>query len=179
MANTREVMGEQACLDALIAGTTITELEDDEVYELNKNALSYNTSIRSVRLPSLKTVKGHSFSYSPALETIDLPSCTEVEEYAFYCDYRATVLRTVRIGAKCSIKRPFVNANAIEALILEADEMCTLFNNISGTVTANDLLGSARFAPGGAATVYVPASMLATYQADPLWSVVDLAAIEV
>ena len=61
MANTRDTLGDQATVDALVS-RTLTNLEEDSVLTLGKSALYKNT----------------------ALEFVNFPSVTKIEQYAFY-----------------------------------------------------------------------------------------------
>lgn len=53
MSNTREMMGEAACLDALVA-KTLTSFEDDAVKKIASRALSRHTALTNIKLPNHK-----------------------------------------------------------------------------------------------------------------------------
>ena len=71
MANTRETMGEQACLDALVANT-LTSFEDDGVTKVGANCLSYHTALTDVKLPQCKSVEAYGLAVCTALTTVDM-----------------------------------------------------------------------------------------------------------
>ena len=102
MVNTRETMGEQACLDALVANT-LTDFEDDEIIRVkhsfkgsllrsislpNCTEIASGTfqschSLVSALLPRLSSVASDAFQYSENLTTLQLDSATGVNSYAF------------------------------------------------------------------------------------------------
>lgn len=187
MANTREVMGEQACLDAIIAGT-ITEFEDDEVYELRDYAFQYCSALTSVSLPVCTTVGGWAFQSCSSLATANLPACTSVGDYAFNgCGSLASVNlpECKRMGAysfqacyalteidlpKCS----YISGSAFNY----DSNLTSITLGYDGVVSAVSGSLPSQFNAGGTGTVYVPASRLAAYQASSAWSNINLAAIE-
>ena len=70
MANTRDVMGDQACLDALVADEIVT-FEDDDITNLASNRLYYSSTLRDVVLPNVTSIQSSSLSYNSVLETVD------------------------------------------------------------------------------------------------------------
>lgn len=71
MANTRETMGEQACLDALVANT-LTSFEDDGVTKVGANCLRYHTVLTDVTLSQCKSVESYGLAGCTALTTVDM-----------------------------------------------------------------------------------------------------------
>lgn len=71
MANTRETMGEQACLDALVADT-LTSFEDDGVSKVSNNRLQYHTSLVDITLPACKLIGTRGVASCDNLEVIDM-----------------------------------------------------------------------------------------------------------
>lgn len=80
--NTREILGDQATLDALIAHT-LAELKEDGVTTLANYALYKNDGLVTVEMPNLLTVGSHAFRDCTALTTIIVPGLTNVGSYAF------------------------------------------------------------------------------------------------
>lgn len=165
MANTRDTMGEQACLDALVAGT-LTELEDDEVYELRGYAFYYDDTIESVSLPSCKKVGDFSFASAESLSDVNLPACERVGASAFNV---CNSLTSITLPA-CNYlgNGAFASCQALRSITLGYDGVVTRAN-VSTIPT--------QFNSGNAGTIYVPASQLAAYQASSSWSGYNLAAI--
>ena len=85
MANTRETMGEQACLDALVADT-LTSFEDDGVTKVGMGCLSYHTALTDVKLSQCESVGYSSFSNCTNLEVVDMLGNGTIGTNAFYGD---------------------------------------------------------------------------------------------
>lgn len=85
MANTREVMGEQACLDALVADTLVT-YEDDGV--INVGFLKNHNTLQQVILPSATHILPEGLYKCPSLQSFSAPNATMVENNAFEDDKR-------------------------------------------------------------------------------------------
>lgn len=83
MANTRETMGEQACLDALVADT-LEVFEDDGVIRVNN--LKRHNSLRQVTLPNATTLKQSGMASCGSLESVTAPNVTTLEASVFYED---------------------------------------------------------------------------------------------
>lgn len=73
MANTRTTMGEQTCLDALIAHT-LTEFEDDAVTQLGAGAFYNQSQLTKVKLPACTSIGSNAFSGCSVLTEIWLGS---------------------------------------------------------------------------------------------------------
>jgi len=85
MANTRETMGEQACLDALVADT-LTSFEDDGVTNVGKNCLRYHTALTDVKLSQCKSVESYGFGDCTNLEVVDMLGGGTIASAAFSGD---------------------------------------------------------------------------------------------
>lgn len=71
MANTRETMGEQACLDALVANT-LTSFEDDGVTKVGASGLRNRTALTDVTLSQCKSVESDGLASCTNLEVVDM-----------------------------------------------------------------------------------------------------------
>jgi len=85
MANTRETLGEQACLDALVSNT-LTSFEDDGVTKVGSHCLSYHTALTDVTLPQCKAIDRYGLSNCTNLEVVDMLGTGTVGEGAFMFD---------------------------------------------------------------------------------------------
>lgn len=85
MANTRETMGEQACLDALVANT-LTSFEDDGVTKVGANCLRYHTALTDVKLPQCKSVEPYGLAGCTNLEVVDMLGSDTIMSNAFNGD---------------------------------------------------------------------------------------------
>lgn len=91
MANTSDLIGEQAVLDGLIAHT-LTDLEDDTVTKLRNNAFYGNAGLQTVVLPNVKKVDGNAFVNCTALTSAVFDKATSVSNNMFS---GCTALQTV------------------------------------------------------------------------------------
>ena len=85
MANTRETMGEQACLDALVADT-ITSFEDDGVTKVGENCLRYHKALTDVTLSQCKSVDAYGLANCTNLEVVDMLGGGTIASAAFSGD---------------------------------------------------------------------------------------------
>ena len=78
-------MGEQACLDALVANT-LTSLEDDGVTRVGANCLRYHTALTDVKLPQCKSVETYGLAGCTNLEVVDMLGRGSINSNAFNGD---------------------------------------------------------------------------------------------
>lgn len=82
MANTRDVLGDQATLDGLVSNT-LTEIEDDGVTKLCSYALYNRSSLTRVKFPNLLSIGASAFQQCTGLTTLDFEKVSEVRFSAF------------------------------------------------------------------------------------------------
>ena len=87
MANTRETMGEQACLDALVADT-ISSFEDDGVTEVGTSCLRYHKALTDVTLSQCRSVKTYGLQDCTNLEVVDMLGSGTIAASAFNGDVK-------------------------------------------------------------------------------------------
>lgn len=85
MANTRETMGEQACLDALVANT-LTSFEDDDVTNVGTDCLRYHTALTDVTLSKCESVGSYGLADCTNLEVVDMLGTGTISANAFNGD---------------------------------------------------------------------------------------------
>ena len=85
MANTRETMGEQACLDALVADT-LTTFEDDGISYVGTNVLQYRDVLTSVTMSQCKAVNQYGLGNCTNLEVVDIKGTGTIDANAFNGD---------------------------------------------------------------------------------------------
>lgn len=85
MANTRETMGEQACLDALVANT-LTSFEDDGVTKVGAACLRYHTALTDVTMSQCKSVESSGLGDCTNLEVVDMLGTGTIAASAFSGD---------------------------------------------------------------------------------------------
>lgn len=101
MANTRETMGEQACLDALVANT-LTSFEDDGVTKVGTNCLRYHTALTDVTLSQCKSVESYGLAGCTNLEVVDMLGRGVINSNAFNGDTKLAHL-LLRGAAKTTL----------------------------------------------------------------------------
>jgi len=82
MANTSDLIGEQAVLDGLIAHT-LTDFEDDTVTKLRDSAFYANHALQTAVLPNVKTVNYSTFYECSSLESVALDRAPSVTNMMF------------------------------------------------------------------------------------------------
>lgn len=70
--NTRDVIGEQATLDALVAHTRLSEFVDTDVRSLRSRAFEGNTILERIVLPNLDSIQTMSFRNCTGLKYIEV-----------------------------------------------------------------------------------------------------------
>lgn len=94
-------MGEQACLDALVANT-LTSFEDDGVTKVGASCLRYHTALTDVTLPQCKSVESYGLASCTALTTVDMQGTGTIAASAFNGDSALTHL-LLRGGSKTTL----------------------------------------------------------------------------
>lgn len=87
MANTRETMGEQACLDALVADT-LTSFEDDGITKVGADCLRYHTALTDVTMSQCKSVESYGLAGCTNLEVVDMQGTGTIGTNAFNGDVK-------------------------------------------------------------------------------------------
>ena len=80
--NTRDILGEEAAFDALIADQ-IDELKDNVVSALGNYALYGRKNLHGIEMPSVAKISDYSMYNCTALESAKFPAAKEVGQYAF------------------------------------------------------------------------------------------------
>lgn len=83
--NTRDILGEKAAFDALIADQ-IDELKDNVVSSLGNYALYGRKNLQGVEMPSATKIGDYSMQNCTALESVKFAAAAEVGQYAFAGD---------------------------------------------------------------------------------------------
>lgn len=109
MANTRETMGEQACLDALVADT-LTSFEDDGITKVGASRLEYKQALTEVKLPVCKSVEASGFAYCANLEVVDMLGTGTIDAGAFQND-----AKLAHLLLRGSTKTTLSSANAFSS----------------------------------------------------------------
>ena len=124
-----------------------------------------NTGIINVSLPSCQSISTDAFAYCASLLQINLPLVSIIGDRAFNND---TKLHTVSIGSTCNIYgAAFYNCYNLLSLYLTGSSVCTLSNINAFTSTP---ISTYTTSTGGVyGSIYVPASLLASYKTATNW----------
>lgn len=191
MANTRDLIGDQATVDRLVS-RTITELEEDGIDVLRGYALSSCKSLETVVMPNLieagsyafsnciaiqhitsncfpllKTINSYAFNVCTNLVDAVFPSATGLKSNAFN---GCTKLEMIDLSGSNKVtlsSNVFSNCSNLKHLIIRSTTMSTCSSSsLSGTAIAN-----------GEGAVYVPTDLISTYKANTYWKNYIIASI--
>lgn len=150
-------------------------------------AFAQCSNLQNLELPKCTTVFISAFASCKSLTTIDLPNCTSIYNYAFNtCEELVNVnlpsckillnsafsncysLSTMSLPAAKDI-RPgvFMKCYNLKSLYLMGSSLCKLSNSNAFTSTP---IGGYSTSAGTYGSIYVPASMLASYKAETNWT---------
>ena len=82
MANTRDVIGDQATIDGLVSHT-LTDFEDDAIDKLYKYSFYSHPLIESINLPSLESIQNYCIAYCDRLENVNIPNVEIINSFNF------------------------------------------------------------------------------------------------
>ncbi len=160
MANTRETLGDQATVDAMIANT-LTDLEEDGITALRTYALRGRTALRSVNFPNLKTINTYGMSYCTGLTSVEIPAVTSIGLNAFDGDTGLTAIDLTGSSAVTIAGGVFNGCTNLTHLVIRSTTKSTL--------SATSALTGTKIALGDGG-IYVPSSLLSSYKSASNWS---------
>lgn len=167
MANTRDLIGEQATLDGLI-NHTLTSIEEDGAGSLGSYAVAGNTALTSVSFPGAASIGDNAFRNCTELLSANLPAAVTINQSCFINCKKLTGFEapaTVSsIPSNC-----FNGCSAMTWLKLPKTSMVTLANVNAFTGTLFVM---------GLGAIYVPSNLVATYKADNNWQNFFIASID-
>lgn len=173
---------------AIVLNRTVTELVNDQITkDLPANFQKSNQNLTKVDMPNVTSLGGYCFSYCKNLTEISLPSVTTLNEESISGCIKLTSLYlpsltkinswgyTFQMNDKLAkayfpkltniTAGSFLNAYALETLILGADTVCTLGASVSN-VFGNTKIGK------GTGYVYVPQVLVEEYKIATNWSTI-------
>lgn len=123
------------------------------------------TSLSTVKAPSAQWVQGQMFYGCTSLQTIVLPSCTKISNQCFYGDNHLEAADFGGATFQMTDQNIFNNCSAFDTLIIRASSVATLsnINHFNGTPFASS---------GTGGTLYVPSSLVSSYQNTTNWSTI-------
>ena len=139
--------------------TNLTSVNLPACTEINDRVFYSCTNLTSINLPACTAIPGYAFSNCINLTSINLPACTAIHYGAFE---NCKNLTSVNLPVCTTIdSSAFFQCNNLINFTLGASSVCTL---VSSTAFWNTAITF------GAGYIYVPASLVASYQAASNWS---------
>ena len=149
---------------AIISGT-ITEISDDNVETIGKYVFYRCDNLTSVNFPACTTISNNAFDCCFSLTTVSFPVCTSIGNFAFY---NCSSLTTVSFPVCTSIGNgAFTRCHDLKSLYLTGSSLCTLSNSNAFSSTP---IGGYSASAGAYGSIYVPASLLTSYQTATNWT---------
>lgn len=153
---------ESAGKDAFRNCGSLTTLNLPALTSCGERAFSYNNLLTTVNLPALTIAGADTFAYCKGLTVATLPLLKHIVGNAFS---NCSELTTVKIYEATSISsRVFYNCSKLNTIVIRQDDMVC-------SVASRDAFSGTPFAEGGTGgTVYVPATLIETYQKASNWA---------
>lgn len=172
--------------DAVIS-RTISNYTNDRILYVGANAFNSCSSLTTVSFPACTRIGMYAFNNCSSLTSVSFPACTGIYYGAFqYCSSLTTVnfpaCTTIHSSAfyGCSSITSanfpactFIDVNAfrycynLKSLYLTGSSLCTLLNSYAFTSTP---IGGYSASAGTYGSIYVPASLLTSYQTATNWT---------
>ena len=180
--------GDTSIEDGLIE-RTLTTCTNDRVTSIGGHAFRDCRTLTSVSFPSCTSIGGWAFRDCRTLTSVSFPKCTSIDREAFYyCSKLPSVSFPVctSIGSYAfgycseltSLRLPmcsvisgtynFYGCRMLTTLILGSNTLCTLSN--SNAFGDTPIAGQTSLTNGAYGTIYVPASLLTSYQNATNWA---------
>ena len=171
---------------ALASYNALTSANFPACKNMGQSAFYYCTSLNTAIFPACESIGQYAFAYCSSLAMVDFTACKSMGQAAFYqckkltsidfpsCEtigssafYSCSYITTARFP-KCTTinSNAFASCYRLSALILEGSTVCTLKNSNALYNTA--LSKNTAYASSG--HIYVPSSLIASYQAASVWS---------
>ena len=178
--------GDTSAEDSIIT-KTISSYTNDRVSSIGQGAFAYADNLKSVSFPVTTTIGSSAFGYCTRLTTISFPKVATIGNNAFSnCSKLTTVsfpvattignhafhscrsLTTVSFPKVTTIGScAFYSCYNLKSLYLTGSSLCKLFNSNAFTSTP---IGGYLASAGTYGSIYVPASLLASYKKATNWT---------
>ena len=167
MANTRDIIGDQATVDGLV-NNTLTSLEEDGITVVGDYALSHNTALTSVNFPNATSLGGYAFDGCVALQSATAPKVVTAGSYVFQ---NCSSLESISMQKKKKIgSRMFSGCSSLSSVSFDAMTLiesyafqgCKDLTNID--LSGVSSIGTYAFSSTGIGTLVIPdATIIGTY----------------
>ena len=155
MANTIDILGDDAVTDSIIDGS-ITELVDDQITSIGDRAFYNCSALTSIDLPAATSIGSYAFQNCSELTSVDLPAVTSIGSSTFQS---CTKLTSIDLPAATSIgEYAFYSCSKLTSVMLR---------NTSQVVS---LSSTSAFSNANSAIIYVPDALVDDYKAATNWS---------
>ena len=178
--NTVDVLGDDVVTGSII-NRTVTEYLDNYVTKIGKYAFCRCVNLSKVDCPNVSEISDYAFSSCTSLTSVSFPVATNIREYAFaYCSsltsvsfpaataigdsafYNCSSLTSVSFPAATTIGySAFAYCSSLTTVILAGSSVCSMSH--SNVFTSTPIAS-------GTGYIYVPSSLVASYQAATNWS---------
>ena len=178
--NTVDVLGDDVVTGSII-NRTVTEYLDNYVTKIGKYAFCQCVNLSKVDCPNVSEIYDYAFYSCTSLTSVSFPVATNIREYAFvYCSsltsvsfpvatnigreafYGCTSLTSVSFPVATNIGREaFAYCSSLTTVILAGSSVCSMSH--SNVFTSTPIAS-------GTGYIYVPSSLVASYQAATNWS---------
>ena len=148
-----------------IIDRTITEITHSGIETIGSNAFASCSSLTSASFPACTTIGTDAFNSCRSLTSVSFPACTSIDNGAFcYCSRLTSVSfpACTRIG-----NYAFRFCYHLISLSLGASSVCSLGGS---SAFASTPIGGYSAKAGQYGSIFVPASLLASYKAATNWS---------
>ena len=145
--------------------SSLTSVSFPVCTSINGYAFAYCTNLASVSFPECTIIKESAFSNCSSLTSVSFPVCTSIGRYAFRSCFSLTSVSF----PMCTIIESFafVSCYNLISLTLGAPSVCSLpYSNAFVSTPIGGYSASA----GRYGSIFVPASLLASYKAAKNWS---------
>jgi len=132
---------------------------------VESSAFTSCTSLSLISFPNCLRVNGDAFKRCSALTSVHLPKCVEIDQGTFFM---CSLLSTLSLPAAGRISNyAFQGCYRLLSLYLMASYVCRID---VGTFASTPIAGVTTYTGGVYGSVYVPASLLASYKANGSWA---------
>ena len=144
--------------------SNLTTISFPVVTWISDNAFNDCISLTTADFPIAKIIGSSAFYQCSGLTTVSFPEATFINFNAFY---KCTSLTTVNAAAPIIGSSAFYNCYNLKSLYLTGSSLCTLSNSNAFTSTP---IGGYSTSAGTYGNIYVPASLLTSYQTATNWT---------
>ena len=144
---------------------SLTTASFPKAITIGNDTFNYCSSLTTISFPVIRSIGNYAFEYCSKLTTASFPSATSIGNSAFRYCYSLTTAsfpKATTIGGYA-----FYRCYNLKSLYLTGSSVCTLSNSNAFSSTP---IGGYSTSAGTYGSIYVPASLLASYKAATNWT---------